>query len=162
MIQKGHRHIGLIGTADNTFPSIRERREGYLKALARNGIQETYIENGMLNREAAFAATRVLMQRHPHITAIFAVNDNAAYGSISALRDMGYAVPDQVSVAGFDDLFYAIEMNPPLTTMSIDKVRMGEVAVKQLQYRLQHRDAPVMTQMLDARLIVRQSVKALA
>lgn len=161
LIQKGHRHIGLIGSSDDTYPSIRERREGYLKALARAGIQDVYIENGMLNREAAYHATRALVQRQPHLTAIFAVNDNAAYGSISALRGMGYAVPEQVSVVGFDDLFYAIEMNPPLTTMSIDKVRMGEVAVKQLQYRLQHRDAPVMTQMLDARMILRQSVKAL-
>jgi DNA-binding LacI/PurR family transcriptional regulator len=160
LVQQGHCHIGLIGTCEDSYPSIRERRDGYLKALYRAGIDETYIENSLLTRESAYNAATSLLLRCPQITAIFAANDNAAFGVINAVRSMGLEVPNDISVVGFDDIFYAQDMLPPLTTMGVDKMRMGEIAVQQLDYRAMHPSAPVMTQVLDARLIERSSVRA--
>lgn len=161
LIENGHRDIGLIGASQDPYPSIRARQEGYLMALFQAGIQDSYIEPGLLNREAAYNATLALLDRCPHITAIFAANDNAAFGVINAVHSLGRDVPRDLSVVGFDDIFFAQDMVPPLTTMSIDKVRMGELSVSLLEYRSRYPSAPVMTQILDARLVRRSSVRNL-
>jgi len=159
LIQNGHRHIGLIGTAADSYPSIRERREGYQKALQRHGIDQEYIEYSPLNRESAHQAMLKLLARAPQVTALFVVNDNAAFGAIAAARTLGYQVPDTLSVVGFDDIVFAADMVPPLTTMRVDKTRMGEFAVQTLVYRAAHPDAPIVTTMLDTTLVVRGSVR---
>jgi LacI family transcriptional regulator len=158
LIRNGHRHIGLIGTSEESYPSIKERREGYFKALARNDIAEAYIEYSPLNRASAHEATIKLLQKHPNITAMFVANDNAAFGVINAARSLGYEVPDNLSVVGFDDISFAQDMVPPLTTMRVDKIRMGQLAIQQLVYRVQHPNAPIMTIQIDTELVIRKSV----
>lgn len=160
LIHNGHQHIGLVGSCEECYPSIRERREGYLCALQRNSIADQYIEDGPLNRQAAHEATLRLLERAPHLTALFVVNDNAAFGAIAAARSLGYDVPERLSVVGFDDILFAADMTPPLTTMRIDKTRMGELAVQMLTYRAANRDAPVLTWTLDTTLVERKSVKS--
>ena len=160
LIHNGHQHIGLIGTCDECYPSIRERREGYLMALQDNGIADPYIEESVLSRQAAHEATLSLLTRTPHLTALFVANDNAAFGAIAAARSLGCKVPEQLSVVGFDDIMFAADMTPALTTMRIDKTRMGELAVETLSYRINNPDAPIMTVMLDTTLVERESVKA--
>jgi LacI family transcriptional regulator len=161
LIQNGHTHIGLIGTNPDSYPSIKERREGYLKALGQHGIRDSYIEEGLLNREEAYSATLTILNKHPYLTALFVANDNGAFGAMNAVRSLDFNIPDQVSLAGFDDISFAQDMIPPLTTMRVDKVRMGEVAVQQLFYRANNPDAPTMTIRLNANLVIRKSVKAL-
>lgn len=161
LIRNGHHHIGLIGTCEGCYPSVGERREGYLAALARNGIMERYIEESPLNRRAAHDATLRLLMRAPHLTALFVANDNAAFGAITAARSLGYEVPRQLSVVGFDDIMFAADMAPALTTMRIDKMRMGELAVQTLSYRISNPDAPAITTILDAMLIKRESVNCI-
>ena len=160
LIHNGHQHIGLIGTCEGGYPSIRERREGYLLALQRNGSTDQYIEEGELNRQAAYDATLTLLSRAPHLTALFVANDNAAFGAIAAARSLGCKVPEQLSVVGFDDIMFAADMVPALTTMRIDKTRLGELAVETLSYRISNPDAPIMTVTLDTTLVERESVKA--
>jgi DNA-binding LacI/PurR family transcriptional regulator len=160
LIHNGHHHIGLIGSCEECYPSIRERREGYLRALQRNNVGDVYIEDSPLNRQAAHDATLRLLERAPHLTALFVVNDNAAFGAIAAARSLGYDVPERLSVVGFDDIMFAADMTPPLTTMRIDKTRMGDLAVQMLAYRAANPDAPVMTWSLDTTLVERKSVQA--
>jgi LacI family transcriptional regulator len=161
LIRNGHTHIGLIGTNPHSYPSIKERREGYLKALREHGIQETYIEESLLTREDAYAATLAILKQEPGLTALFVANDNGAFGAMNAVRSLSYDVPDRISLVGFDDISFAQDMIPPLTTMRVDKVRMGEVAVQQLLYRASNPGAPTMTVLMNANLVVRKSVKAL-
>ncbi|HEX2618716.1 MAG TPA: LacI family DNA-binding transcriptional regulator, partial [Phototrophicaceae bacterium] len=70
LIAAGHRAIGLIGSDPDSYPSIMERRQGYLTALARHDLKP-YIEDSILERPNAYEATRQLMARAPEITAIF-------------------------------------------------------------------------------------------
>jgi LacI family transcriptional regulator len=160
LIHNGHQHIGLVGSCEDCYPSICERREGYLLALQRHGVVASYVEESVLNRMAAHEATLRLLNRAPQLTALFVVNDNAAFGAIAAARSLGYKVPEQLSVVGFDDIMFAGDMTPALTTMRIDKTRMGELAVQTLSYRISNPDAPTMTVTLDTTLIERESVKA--
>jgi LacI family transcriptional regulator len=159
LIHNGHQHIGLVGSCEGCYPSIWERRMGYLLALERHGVAARYIEEGVLNRKAAYDATQSLLARAPHLTALFVANDNAAFGAIAAARSLGYKVPEQLSVVGFDDIMFAGDMTPALTTMRIDKTRMGELAVQTLSHRIANPDAPTLTVTLDTTLVERDSVK---
>jgi LacI family transcriptional regulator len=161
LLENGHRHIGMIGSHEGSYPSILERRDGYLAALRTQGVTETYIEESWLDRPSAVEATMRLMSRAPQISAIFAANDNCAVGVISALNSLGRRVPEDVSVIGFDDIDLAQETVPTLTTIHVDKVLMGALALRQLRDLADFPDRPTLRTMVSTQLIVRDSVRRL-
>jgi len=131
LVSLGHRRIGLVGSQPASYPSIQERRHGYRKVLHQHGL-DAFIEDSALNRTDACKATKRLIRREPNLTAIFACNDEVAIGVIGALQEEGLHVPDDISVIGFDDIDFAQEVTPPLTTLHVDKMMMGVVAVRNL------------------------------
>jgi len=161
LIGNGHRCIGLIGSTAEAYPSIRERREGYLEALRRAGIPDSFIEDSPIGRAPGYEATLRLLQRAPVITAIFACNDDTALGVLKAARDLGRRVPEDLSVMGFDDLVLIHDVSPALTTMHVDKVLMGRLGVRQLLERARNPAMPAVTIMLQTELVVRESVARL-
>ena len=160
LLDQGHRRIGLVGSTviGTEHPSISDRRHGYLKALSEYGIEDTFVEDSLLQGESAFNATLRLLHRSPDITAIFACNDDVAVNVMRALNELGRRIPEDVSVIGFDDK--AVEMNPPLplTTVRVEKDLMGALAVRQLYERAMNLDRPPITTIIGTRLIVRDSV----
>jgi LacI family transcriptional regulator len=162
LIDKGHTHIGLIGSSPDSYPSIRERRKGYTRGLKQRGISDAYIEDSMLTRESAYDATLRLLRRAPQITAIFACNDNTAVGVMNAANELGLSVPDDLSVIGFDDIDLAQEVTPPLTTVHVDKTLMGVLGVRHLRDRIENPNRPSLTIALSTHLIIRESVRSLA
>lgn len=161
LVENGHRHIGLIGSNPQSYPSVLERRMGYLAALAQHGITQQYIEDGMLQRPAAFEATVRLLRRHPQITAVFSCNDETAIGVMNAVRHLGYRVPDDISVVGFDDIDLAQEVMPPLTTIHVDKVLMGTMALRLLRDRMTDEEKAAIKTVITTQLISRESVRRL-
>ncbi|MBC8171179.1 MAG: substrate-binding domain-containing protein, partial [Anaerolineae bacterium] len=161
LIQNGHRHIGLIGSNRDSYPSVLERRQGYLAALAQHNIQSHYIEESVLERPQAFEATLRLIKRHPEITAIFACNDNVAIGVMNAVRHLGYDVPGDISIVGFDDIDLAQEVMPPLTTIHVDKVLMGTLALRLLRDRINDHEKVAIKTVVTTHLIIRESVRRL-
>jgi LacI family transcriptional regulator len=159
LIELGHRRIGLVGSTANGYPSIRERRKGYIKALRSAGIQDEFIEESPLSRAGGYNATSALLQRTPPISAIFACNDEVAMGAMNAAREAGRLIPDDLSLVGFDDIDLAQEVNPPLTTVHVDKVLMGVLAVRLLRDRAENPGRPALTTTLGTNLIVRESVR---
>lgn len=161
LIEMGHTRIGLIGSAPDSYPSIRDRRNGYLRALKDHGIHETFIEDSHLVPEAAYHATRRLLEREPSLTAIFGCNDEVAIAAMRAALDSGRRVPEDLSIVGFDDIDLAQQVIPPLTTVHVDKLLMGALAVRQLVDRAQNPTRATITTVLNVQLIQRQSVRAL-
>lgn len=161
LIASGHRYIGLIGSEPNSYPSIMERRQGYLAALAQHNL-EPFMEDSALDRPDAYEATKRLIARVPQITAIFACNDNVAIGVINALQDEGLHVPDQVSVIGFDNIDLAQELKPALTTMHVDKVLMGVVAVRQLMDRAMNPNRASLKTLVSTQVIERETVRKIS
>jgi len=161
LIGNGHRCIGLIGSTAEAYPSIRERRAGYLEALRRASILDSFIEDSPIGRAPGYEATLRLLRRAPIITAIFACNDDTALGVLKAARDLGLRVPEDLSVMGFDDLALIHEVSPALTTMHVDKVLMGRLGVRQLLERARNPAMPAVTIMLQTELVVRESVARL-
>jgi DNA-binding LacI/PurR family transcriptional regulator len=159
LIEQGHRHIGIIGTHPGAFPSIAERRCGYEQALEAGGIEARYFIDCELDRQPAYEAALAFFSRPTPVTAIFAANDWVVVGVLRALRELGLRVPEDLSVIGFDDDLLAGHITPALTTMQVDKVGMGRLAVSLLVNRVQHPDAAQVIARLRPRLIERESVK---
>ena len=158
LIKKGHRHIALVGSEDNAYPSLQQRRNGYLRALKEYGITDTYIADFNVNLEFGDEAIEELMRKYPEVTAIFAVNDKAAVKAIHAIQQVGLLVPQDISVIGYDDTYLAVNVSPKLTTMHVDSVAMGQAAVQLLKMRIEHPQAARMTLTIHTTLVERNSV----
>lgn len=157
LIENGHREIAIIGSLDYSYPSIQERRTGYLQALSTHNLKPNIIDSA-LTREDGYAATEFLLENLSSVTAIFACNDNVALGVMNALQNNGLSVPDDMSVVGFDNIDIAQEVTPALTTMHVDKVMMGAMAVRHLRDRVLDPERPSMKTLISSQLIERDSV----
>jgi LacI family transcriptional regulator len=159
LIEHGHRHIAIVGSQQRAYPSIRERRRAYVDALQDHGITETYYADCHLLKEEAYLAVTRVLQDNPQLTAVFCVNDDIATATIRAAHGLGRRLPQDLSITGFDDIDLAHLTHPPLTTMQVDKINMGRMAVQVLLNRVQSPDLPRVTMALRTRLIERQSVR---
>lgn len=158
LIARGHRHIGLIGSLPHTYPSLEERRRGYLQALQDHAITTPYFGDCHVYEHEAAQAALDLLQRSPQITALFCCNDLMALAALRALRQVGVRLPEDLSIVGFDDIESAAHVSPALTTMRVDKASMGRLAVQLLLNRADYPDASCVTTVLRPTLIERASV----
>lgn len=161
LVKRGHRHIGIVGSGPNAYPSIRERREGYLKALSDSGIDATYCADCVSANDEPVEASRALLQQHPEVTALFTANDSVAIAVMRAAQAMGRRLPADLSIVSFDDIDTAQYLTPALTTMRVDKVGMGRMAVQLLINRLEFPDSSLVTAVLRPHLVERDSVISL-
>jgi LacI family transcriptional regulator len=158
LIQKGHRHIGLAGSDINCYPSLKERRNGYLRALKENEITDVYIANFNINKTHGYEEIICLLKEHPQITALFCINDDVASSAIRAVQDQNKRVPMDISIIGYDDTYVAMHTRPGLTTMHVDTVAMGRAAVHLLSLRIDNPESARMTMTIHPRLVERESV----
>ncbi len=162
LYQKGHRHIGLVGSHPDAYPSLQERQNGYLQALEDGGISDRYLaECHVINAKEVMEATVRLLRTSPQITAIFGVNDEAALTVMEAAQELGRQIPGDLSVVGFDNIDRATGVTPSLTTMHVDKLGMGRLALQMLVNRIEHPESSPVKTVIYPRLIERESVRAL-
>ena len=158
LIDKGHRHIGLMGSDVYCYPSLKERRNGYLRAMKDNGISEIYLSNFNINRSKGYQETIDVLKEHTQITALFCVNDDVGSAAIRAAKDLGKRVPEDLSIIGYDDTYIAANTHPALTTMHVDTVAMGRTAVHLLSLRLEIPESARMTLTIHPTLVERETV----
>jgi LacI family transcriptional regulator len=133
LIALGHRRIGfLAGRPD--LESARRREAGYRAALAAAGIafDPDLVRVGGFTEEVAAAPARELLLRNPRPTAIFAANDLSAIQTMRTAAELGVRVPDDVSIAGFDNIPDSALTIPPLTTVDQSIQALGNQAVRTL------------------------------
>lgn len=157
LIERGHVHIGMVGSQPDAYPSILERRHGYSRAMQTHGLQ-TYFADSRLFAEVAIQATLSMLKAHPAITALVVANDEVAIGVMKALKESGRKVPEDISIIGFDNIVLAQHVTPALTTMRIDKSGMGRLAAQLLFNRIEHPKAAEIKAVIRPQLIVRDSV----
>jgi LacI family transcriptional regulator len=133
LIEQGHRRIGLI-QGPNGFRSATERRLGFEDALSAAGLKlpRSLIAEGTYRFESGIQAANRLLDLAPPPTAIFASNDEMAAGVVHAARQRGLAIPDDLSIIGFDDTAIAAHMWPPLTTVRWPIMSMARSAALKL------------------------------
>jgi LacI family transcriptional regulator len=131
LAEMGHRLIGVISGPPQLTTTF-DRLAGFRRGLEEAGIElmPGAIIAGDFSRQSGERAVHALLDAVPGLTAIFASNDVMALGALRALRGRGLRVPDDVSIAGFDDIPIASDLWPPLTTVRVPMARMGELALR--------------------------------
>lgn len=157
----GFTKIGYIGTmpAEKSHVLNEHRFRAFTDGLKLNDIKldMNYCKNIVLNTEQAYNAVVELIRSGNIPEAFCCANDNVAIGTISALNDYQYRIPDDVSVIGLDDIEMAKFMRPRLTTFNMQTGELGKFAVKILDDRIKnHHSTPVLIQ-LPSTLIERDS-----
>ncbi|WP_405712823.1 MULTISPECIES: LacI family DNA-binding transcriptional regulator [unclassified Streptomyces] len=140
LLSLGHRRIGYVaGPPERT--TTRHRLEGHRDAMRAAGLvgdgtgtgarpavgydAERLTVHGPYDRRSGYEATLELLRREPEVTAIVAANDTVALGASAAVRDRGLRIPEDISVAGFDDLPFSVDAVPALTTVRLPLFEAG-------------------------------------
>ncbi|TBU78414.1 LacI family DNA-binding transcriptional regulator [Phytopseudomonas daroniae] len=161
LLALGHRRIGLIqGPPDS--PLTRERFAGYREALDAAGLEldPALLQDGDYTCQSGHAAAAYLLRNEARPTAIFCENDEMAMGSIQCIRQAGLRVPEDISVAGFDDISFAAFCDPPLTTIAQPAEAFGQHAVAMLLALLDGKSISEHHLILPFELVVRSSTAA--
>ena len=157
LIGIGHRRIGFIVGNPDHYASGR-RLEGYKAALTRHGIEyrDDYVKQGFFVFDSGLESGAQLMSMPAPPTAIFASNDDMAAGVLMAAHQRGVKVPDQLSVAGFDDAPIARLVWPRLTTVFQPAYDLAYAATDMLLHMLKS-PRQSKSQMFSYRLVCRDS-----
>lgn len=155
LIQTGHRTFAYLSGERNTS-SACERLRGFVNSIKKHGIKDFHILYGEFTFESGYRLTKRL-KKVPE--AIIGGNDLVALGAIEALREMGYMVPDDVSVVGFDDMFYSKYSKPSLTTVRQPIYEMGQEAGRILWKLLSGQNVKQREIILETEVVLRETVK---
>lgn len=158
LIQQGHRQIGFLG-GSLELRVTRDRLEGYRNALRANDIRPVSqfevasfcLENG------GYMGAMKLLANWARPTAIIATDDILALGAMRAAYELGYSIPRDLSLVGFNNIPLSPYVTPPLTTIDIGTHRLGELAAELLLNRIHDRNAPHVHHYERTRLIIRES-----
>ncbi len=131
LIELGHERIAIVrGPSGNV--DAKERLRGFRKALRKAGlgVPRGFEISGDFTQRSGYESAQTLLGLRPRPTAVFASNDYMAIGLMSALSEAGVRVPEELAVAGFDDIPLAQYVRPPLTTVRANAYELGERAVR--------------------------------
>lgn len=156
LIENGHRSFVYLSGERNTS-SAKERLRGFINSVKKHGIEDFQVMYGKFTFESGYELTRKL-KKIPD--AIVGGNDLVALGAIEALSQMGYSVPNDVSVVGFDDMFYSKYSKPSLTTVRQPIYEMGHTAGKILWQLLSQDRIKKNNVILQTQVVIRETVKA--
>jgi DNA-binding LacI/PurR family transcriptional regulator len=156
----GHRDIWYVGNCQ--LPWFSRRYEGYRRAMVDAGLEPHLSEaDSPHDQEAGYLAAKSLLGRGVPVSAIFAGGDTTAHGVYKALLDCRLRIPDDVSVAGFDDIEAAM-MHPALTTVQAFPDQIGKRLAQLLIQRIGQSDLPPQSLMVPTQLVKRESCRAIS
>jgi DNA-binding LacI/PurR family transcriptional regulator len=151
----GHRAIWFVGNLQ--LPWYRRRFEGYCQAMRAHGLEPLLSEiDSEKDEELGFLATKSLCSRGEPVTAVFAGGDPAVEGVYKALRDCGLRIPEDVSVAGFNDIEAPL-MHPPLTSVRVFTEQLGRQLARLVLNRIENASRPKQHVLIPTQLIRRES-----
>lgn len=160
LLDQGHRVVGCC-TGPSNLESCIQRLNGYRKALEEYSIpfNPALIYHGDFSTESGQKALPYLLGQN--ITAVFSFNDMMAFGLYKEMHSYNLSVPDDLSIVGFDDIFFAEIIQPPLTTVSQPIAEMANAVVEKLVSQIKNpsREINAVPQLFTPALKVRGSVR---
>lgn len=158
----GHRRIVMLAYRHEDS-NIDQRIEGFISGMKAAGCREpkSLVIRDYMRHDEIYAALRARLQQADPPTAVIAVNDTLAMDMMNRLQADGVRVPDDVSVIGFDDHAASATCRPTLSTVRVDKEKLGQVGVELVMNRIKSPDAPVVRSVLPTEFVARQSVRSL-
>ena len=158
----GHRSIAIIRGADGNFDAA-ERLAGYHAGLRELGVdqRDEWETLGDFTEASGHRAMTRLLELEERPSAVFAANDSMAIGALCALRESGVRVPEDIAVAGFDDIPLGKYMSPPLSSVHVDIAELGARGVETLLAAIDSKNGHTRThQRLRTTLVIRRSCGA--
>ncbi|QMU08486.1 LacI family DNA-binding transcriptional regulator [Levilactobacillus suantsaii] len=161
-IRMGHRKFGLISGAAS-FVSAVDRQRAFNDVIEENGAEtcSDWQRQGNYLPESGYRAMRAILSATQTPTCIFAANDDMATGAVRACQDLGYKVPEDISIIGYDDMNYAKYLVPRLTTVRKPTDDIVQEGVSALTELLNNPSMMPIKKIAEPTLIVRDSVKDL-
>lgn len=160
LIELGHKKIGFIG-GDIEHPSIKDRMEGYKRALEKSKLKFNTklidIEESYPARNNGYNAAKRLFAKNKDITAVFTCNDAMAIGVMQYMKEKGIKVPDDVSIIGFDDVVSEDSIEPSLSTIRVPKMELGIEAMKLMIDLMKNGVQKTKKTIVPVQLVVRKS-----
>jgi DNA-binding LacI/PurR family transcriptional regulator len=163
LINHGHHRIATIGPT--RAESARQRLEGFREAHAiagRTVPPELEIPCQEWSGHGGYRAMTTFLADHEPPDAIFCMTDAIAIGALSALAGAGLRVPDDVSIASYDNVWEARFSHPPLTTIDFDKRRLARTALDLLSARIEDPSRPTQSVTVPYSIVHRESVRGRA
>ena len=154
----GHKRIGFVNGAAR--PHLSQTREDvYREKITAAGLplDADLIRHCGHLMQAGYLEAQALLDLSAPPTAIWTINDFLAIGALRAIYERGLCVPDDVALAGFDDIAFAVQLYPPLTTVYMPAKEMGRRAAEFLFKRLEDPQCEPLQEIMPTRLVVRQS-----
>lgn len=133
LLDRGHKKIALLNTTFQTNLAD-ERITGYMDAIVGRGLKvnEGFIKSCGPTFDDGYMAVKEMLESKVDVDAIFATSDEVAIGAINACFDLGYKVPEDISVVGFYDIEFSKMCRPKLTTVKQPLYDMGAVAIRMI------------------------------
>jgi len=158
LIDQGYKRIGHMAGPQN-LQTYSNRREGYLAALAKNGItyDEALVVTNSLTSEDGVSAVQQLLDQATPPDAIFCGNDTTALSSIIYLKERGIKVPQDIGIVGFSNEPFSKVVSPSISTIVQPAFMMGQKAAELILKQIEHKEKSVKTIVLPTELEIRES-----
>lgn len=165
LIRKGHTNILLLNGPFQLSVS-KNFLKGYLQALMNYEItiKRSLIKYTELSLEGGCEVIKKLyslnnLTNPNRFSAVLTLSDMLAIGVYEASKEIGFKIPDDLSVVGYDNIFMSAYLSPPLTTIHAPKIRTGKLSIQILLDQIENRDKEFHKIILDTRIVERDSVK---
>jgi len=155
LLSLGHRHVVHLA-GPTAWLAARNRADSFREFVSRHALPAYPVLVGDWTTESGYGAV-LAGNIDPNVTAIVSGNDQMALGAIDALYDLGFDVPSQISVTGFDDIAESAHFRPPLTTVRIDFQLQGTFLFNSLLAEIEQSATPESATFMHPELILRKS-----
>ncbi len=158
LVAFGHRRIAYVGGPPR-LPSATKRLEAFRDSVARHvpEMQAAPIYEGDFRFEGGCRAAQEMLSARELPTAVVAANDMMSLGVIQECRAAGWRVPQDISVVGFDDIAFSALTDPPLTTVCLPRMELGQKAVEALMLSIEDEGRQGVEMHVATHLVVRAS-----
>ncbi|HEX2246086.1 MAG TPA: LacI family DNA-binding transcriptional regulator [Arthrobacter sp.] len=132
LLDQGHRRFAILA-GDTTLTTAQDRIAGFIGRLREAGVEPERVVSGAFTRDGGYDAMSELLADPEGLLAdgqicVFGTNDVMVLGALTAIRERGLRVPDDIAIAGFDDIPTLMDMYPAVTTVRLPLVAMGRMA----------------------------------
>jgi len=161
IIEQGHKEIALI-EGKPEFRSTYKRKQGFINAHQEAGlrINEDYIIKGNYDLESGYAAMQIILELKRRPSAVFCSNDEMALGAMKAIKQRAISMPDEISIAGFDDMGFTAYLTPSLTSVLRPVEDMSKEGTQILLNKIENNKTEELGIInLDTKIVIRDSIK---
>ena len=153
LVARGYRRFGVLSGPAGLL-TAHDRVEGFVTGLRSQGLEPVVLQPGAFTRDGGYEAMAALLGSGAQVDCVFAVNDVMAVGAMTCCRERGLRLPEDLGLAGFDDIATLRDVHPGLTTVRLPLTQMGAEAMDMVAESRSHRPQ---RRRVDAEVVLRES-----